>query len=234
LPSTGNDEEAAMATDHGRLDLAGVTDHAVQDTGGVPAEFLAGYLEMLDTVSATGRRLARDELESRRVLGARAAERGVPLRSLVDLYLSANWLAWPDLPAVAAATGKHDISDIAQAILRAADDAVVALADGYDEAQRLTMRREEAERREFIDDLLYGRSDLGRLAERAERFGLILARAHAVAVAQSDEPVVSGFVSPAATPSPRRRRITLSQTEIPPRIGSNRCCSSGSDPAMSS
>lgn len=44
-------------------------------------------------------------------------------------------------------------------------------------------------RREFIDDLLYGRSDLGRLAERAERFGLLLSRAHAVAVAQGSEPV---------------------------------------------
>ncbi|OSP42284.1 regulator, partial [Streptomyces sp. 13-12-16] len=38
--------------------------------------------------------------------------------------------------------------------------------------------------REFIDDLLYGRSDLGRLAERAERFGLRLSHAHAVAVAR--------------------------------------------------
>jgi sugar diacid utilization regulator len=147
---------------------------------------------MLDTVSVTGRRLARDELESRRVLGGRAAERGVQLRSLVDLYLSANWLAWSELPAVAAATGKHDLSDIARAVLRAADDAVVALADGYDEAQRLTMRREEAERREFIDDLLYGRSDLGRLAERAGRFGLRLAASYVVAAAKADQPFTDG------------------------------------------
>jgi hypothetical protein len=44
-------------------------------------------------------------------------------------------------------------------------------------------------RREFIDDPLYGRSDLGRLSERAERFGLLLSRAHAVAVAQGGKPV---------------------------------------------
>ncbi len=36
---------------------------------------------------------------------------------------------------------------------------------------------------DHVDDLLYGRSDLGRLAERAERFGLRLAHDHAVAVA---------------------------------------------------
>ena len=59
-----------------------------------------------------------------------------------------------------------------------------AFAEGYERAQRLAVRQEEAARREFIDDLLYGRSDLGRLAERAERFGLRLSHAHAVAVAQ--------------------------------------------------
>ncbi len=50
------------------------------------------------------------------------------------------------------------------------------------------MRQEEAARREFIDDLLYGRSDPGALAERAERFGLRLARTHAVAVAAGTLP----------------------------------------------
>jgi hypothetical protein len=128
------------------------------------------------------------------VLGARAAEQGVPLRTLVDLYLSANWLAWRDLPAVIAAGGKEQISTVAQAILRAADDAVVALAEGYDEAQRLMLRREETERREFIDDLLYGRSDLGRLAQRAERFGLRLAGSYVVAAAKAGLPFTDGDV----------------------------------------
>ncbi|ONI85422.1 hypothetical protein ALI144C_13875 [Actinosynnema sp. ALI-1.44] len=147
---------------------------------------------MLEAVSATGRRLARDELESRRALGERAAEQGVPLRSLADLYLSTNWLVWRNLPAVARARDKEAVTRIAEAVLRAADDAVVALADGYDEAQRSTLRREETERREFIDDLFYGRSDLGRLAERAERFGLRLAGSYVVAAAKADEPFTDG------------------------------------------
>ncbi len=46
----------------------------------------------------------------------------------------------------------------------------------------------------MIDDLLYGWSDLGRLAERAERFGLLLSHAHAVAVAQGPEPYGDGYV----------------------------------------
>ncbi|RSM86407.1 hypothetical protein DMH04_14040 [Kibdelosporangium aridum] len=147
---------------------------------------------MLDGVSSTGRRLARDELESRRALGASAAEGSVPLRSLVDLYLSANWLVWRSLPAVRDARDKQAVVGIAEAVLRAADDVVVALAEGYVEAQRSTMRQEEAERREFIDDLFYGRSDLGRLAERAERFGLRLAGNYLVAAAKADQPFTDG------------------------------------------
>ncbi|WP_260478756.1 CdaR family transcriptional regulator [Kibdelosporangium aridum] len=175
-----------------RLDVAAVTARAARDAGGVPPRYLAGYLEMLDGVSSTGRRLARDELESRRALGASAAEGSVPLRSLVDLYLSANWLVWRSLPAVRDARDKQAVVGIAEAVLRAADDVVVALAEGYVEAQRSTMRQEEAERREFIDDLFYGRSDLGRLAERAERFGLRLAGNYLVAAAKADQPFTDG------------------------------------------
>src|SRR3569833_371426 len=173
----------------GAWDTGAVAERAARDAGGVSAVFLDGYPEMLDMVSATGRRLTRDELDSRRTLGAGAAERSVPLRALVDLYLSAHWLSWRELPAVAAAKGKDEVCAIAEAVMRAADDAIVALADGYDQAQRLVLFQEGAERREFIDDLLHGRSDLGRLAERADRFGLRLAASYLVAVARAAQPL---------------------------------------------
>ncbi|MGY6651450.1 PucR family transcriptional regulator [Amycolatopsis sp. TRM77291] len=175
-----------------RLDIASLADRAARDAGGVSPEFLDGYLEMLDGVSGTQRRLSRAELDSRRELGAAAAERSVSLRSLVDLYLSVNWMCWRKLPAVVEASGKEEVCAIAEAILRASDDAIVALADGYDSAQRRVLRREGAERREFLDDLLYGRSDLGRLAERADRFGLRLAASYVVTVARADHVFVDG------------------------------------------
>ncbi|MGW0821650.1 PucR family transcriptional regulator [Streptomyces sp. NPDC002845] len=136
-------------------------------------EYLDGYTRILTEVCATGRRLTRDELESLRTQGERAAESGQGLRALVRAHLSATRTIWPDLPP----TG-------ADRLLAAVEHAVDAFAEGHERAQKLAMRQEEAARREFIDDLLYGRSDLGRLAERAERFGLLLSRAHAVAVAQ--------------------------------------------------
>jgi hypothetical protein len=173
-------------------DTAVVTRRAARDAGGVAVAFLAGYPEMLDGVSRTGRRLTGEELDSRRALGAQAAEQSVPLRALAELYLSAQWLSWRELPAVASATGKDEVCAIAEAVMRAADDAIVALADGYDRAQRLVLFQEGAERREFIDDLLHGRSDLGRLAERADRFGLRLAASYLVAVARAAQPFTDG------------------------------------------
>ncbi len=177
------------------FDVTMLGNRAAEDAGDVSPEFLEGYLEMLEGVSSTGRRLTRAELDTRRALGADAAEQSLPLRSLVDLYLSANWLSWRELPAVAAASGKEQVIAIAEAVLRAADDAIVALADGYDGAQRLVLRKEGAERREFIDDLLYGRSDLGRLAERAERFGMRLAASYVVAAARSNHAFADGDVT---------------------------------------
>ncbi|GAA5211876.1 PucR family transcriptional regulator [Streptomyces thinghirensis] len=142
--------------------------------------YLTGYAEILAGAAGTGRRLTRDELEDRRRLGEQAAEAGHSLRSLVRLHLDATRASWPGGSTVPG-------PGVTDTVLAAVAQAVDAFAEGYERAQRLAVRQEEAARREFIDDLLYGRSDLGRLAERAERFGLVLSHAHAVAVAEGPE-----------------------------------------------
>ncbi|MEU6356182.1 helix-turn-helix domain-containing protein [Streptomyces sp. NPDC047072] len=133
-------------------------------------EFLDGYERILADAAATGRRLTRAELDSRRERGARAAVAGHGWRALVREHLAASRRGWP-VPA----TPDHVLSVVEQAM--------DAFADGYESAQRQVIRQEEAARREFIDDLLHGR-DPGHLVARAERFGLRLSRAHAVAVAE--------------------------------------------------
>ncbi|WP_173263829.1 PucR family transcriptional regulator [Streptomyces pacificus] len=138
--------------------------------------YLEGYAEVLAGACATSRRLTRDELASLRTQGERAAEAGVGLRTMVRAHLAAARAIRPGLKAAAA---DH--------LLAATEQAVDAFAEGHERAQRLAVRQEEAARREFVDDLLYGRSDLGRLAERAVRFGLLLSHAHAVAVARGPE-----------------------------------------------
>ena len=144
----------------------------------VPDQYLDGYAQILVEVCATGRRLTRDELESLRTQGKRAAEAGFGLRAAVRRHLAVARDIRPSLPAA---------SD--ERVLAAVEQSIDAFAEGHERAQQLAVRQEEAVRREFIDDLLYGRSDLGRLSERAERFGLLLSRAHAVAVAQGAKPV---------------------------------------------
>lgn len=150
----------------------------------IPEDYLSGYALLLAEASATGRRLTRDEIESRRALGERAANTGHGLRALVSAHLSAARAAWPTTPGSADST------------LAAIQQVIDAFGEGYERAQFLAVRKEEAARREFIDDLLYGRSDLGRLAERAERFGLRLSHAHAVAVAQGTTAYDEGAVVP--------------------------------------
>ncbi|MET9503405.1 PucR family transcriptional regulator [Streptomyces sp. NPDC006259] len=136
--------------------------------------FLDGFKKILAEAATTGRRLTRDEIESRRALGAKAAEAGHGWRTLVRAHLSASREDWPR-----AADPDR--------VLAVVEQVVDAFADGYERAQRLVVRKEEAARREFIDDLLHGRGDPGRLAAGSERFGLRLSRAHAVAVAEGPE-----------------------------------------------
>jgi DNA-binding PucR family transcriptional regulator len=154
---------------------------------GIPPEYVDGYAELLADISRSGRTLRRDEREVRRALGERAADSGHGLRELVDAYLGATRRAWPELPGVAAARGTADLRHVGACVLAAVETAVAALSEGHERAQRLAIRKEEAARREFVDDLLYGRSDPGRLAERAEGFGLRLAGRHVVAVATGTE-----------------------------------------------
>ncbi|MEV6199066.1 helix-turn-helix domain-containing protein [Streptomyces sp. NPDC051771] len=133
------------------------------------------YASILADVAATGRRLNRDAIELRRAAGEKAAREGHALRELVGGHLAAVRSAWPEQSLT-----RRTVLDL----LIVVEQSVDAFSAGFERAQRLAVRQEEAERREFIDDLLYGRSDLGRTAERAERFGLRLSQAHAVAVAR--------------------------------------------------
>ncbi|GAA1533740.1 helix-turn-helix domain-containing protein [Actinomadura kijaniata] len=220
-----------MTTEHETwtVDAGAIAARAAADAGASAelASFLDGYIEMLVAVSATGRRLGRAELETRRVLGAAAVEQNVPLRALVDLYLSANWLTWRELPGIAEADGAT-VRAIADSVMRAADDdAIVALAEGYDQAQRLVVRQEEARRREFIDDLLYGRSDLGRLAETAERFGLHLAGQLAVAVARAGHSLVDGDGMTRRVESSMRVRFGARDVLVTAKDGSLVCIATG-------
>ncbi|WP_252436241.1 PucR family transcriptional regulator [Pseudonocardia humida] len=150
---------------------------------GVPVELLGEYLALLADAAVTGRKPHRAELDAVALQGRRAAEMGVSAGSVVQLYLSAARLLWGRLPAVVRSRDSGLVRAAADAVLFVVDTAVAGLAEGYTEARRQQVRWEETQRREFIEDLLRGDADVGRLVERAEPFGLDMARPHQVALA---------------------------------------------------
>ncbi|MEV8632673.1 helix-turn-helix domain-containing protein [Streptosporangium sp. NPDC051023] len=167
-------------------------------------ELLGGPLRTLRQAAATGRLPVRAELDDCRAVGARAAERGTTVRALVEatLDLAANTVAntvvniAADLGTVTGAgvAAGPAVGAARSVPLPALRRVVSALMEGYENAQRLALRHEEAERRRFVDDLLQGRAD--RLAERAAHFGLSLAESYVVAVARPGKEPVGGAGEP--------------------------------------
>ncbi len=165
-----------------RVDLAVVAHRAAQDAGGLDADLLGDFLPTVVEAAETGRTLRRKELERYAGQGAEAARQGVPLRAIVDLYLSASWRLWGELDVVNTGTAAQ-VRAAGLAVLRAADDGVAALAEGFQLARSDITRRQDAERRDVFEALLAG----GRTAEgalgRAADLGLDLGSPHAVLVA---------------------------------------------------
>jgi sugar diacid utilization regulator len=149
-----------------------------------PAELLGAYLDILADAALSGRRPEREELMAVRTLGQRAAEQGIGADQAVDLYLSAAWRMWQQIPRLLPTPRKREqIRDAAEAVLRVSADAVEILVEGHQAARRQRIRQEESTRREFVDDLLRGDTDVARLVERAEPFGLDLGRSHQLLLA---------------------------------------------------
>ncbi|MEV4619041.1 helix-turn-helix domain-containing protein [Asanoa sp. NPDC049573] len=166
--------------------LVEVARGASTDAGGVPVELLGDYLSLLADAAVSGRRPERGELEAVSRLGREAAEQGISAGRVVQLYLSAARRLWQEIPMMVRSRDREAVRAAAAAVLHVVDEAVATLAEGYNLARRDLVRREETLRREVIDDLLRGDSDLGGLVERAEPFGLDLTRVHQVALAAPD------------------------------------------------
>ena len=149
-----------------------------------PVELLGEYLIILADAALSGRRPREGELAAVRRLGGRAATQGVDANQAVDLYLSAAWRLWQELPKILPSPREREkVRAAAEAVLRVINDAVEVLMEGHEAARRQMIRQEESARREFVDDLLRGDTDVARLVERAEPFGLDLRRTHQVLLA---------------------------------------------------
>jgi sugar diacid utilization regulator len=173
--------------------LGRVAADAAADAGGLNSELLGDFLPSLAGAVAAGRRLPRGQVQRCRARGQQAARTGVALPALLDLHLSAVWRLWRELPLARDLAADSDaVVTAGEVVLRAVDDAVAALAGGYQLARRGLIREQESARREFIDDLLAGAADVAGLLERATGFGLDLAGPHAVALVRAEHPFTDG------------------------------------------
>jgi sugar diacid utilization regulator len=180
MAGDGRPAEAAPTTSGAWL--AGVATAAAAACS-APVELLGDYLPMLADAAVHGRRPEPWQLDAVSELGRTAAAEGVGARTAVDLYLSASWRLWRQLPVVARSSDPEQVRRAAEAVLRVLDDAVGVLVDGHQSERRKMIRHEESLRREFVDDLLRGDADVAGMVQRAEPFGIDLGRPHSVALA---------------------------------------------------
>lgn len=172
-------------------ELAAVAEAGALDAGGLDPALLTDFLPIVIEAVAAGGTLTKKDIARFNSVGKSAASNGVALRALLNLYLSAAWRLWDHLPEVVAADGDaQGVVRAGRAVLRAADDVVAALTEGYQLARRELIRAEALGRREFVDDLLSGSRDVAGLIDRAAGFGLALAGSHAVAVVRAEEPFI--------------------------------------------
>ena len=174
IPTLPDDERSAWLT-------SVATDAARQS--GAPAELLGAYLDLLADATLVGRRPDPDEVAAVHELGRQAATQGVPARRMAHLYLSAAARLWSTIPPKCRARDRDAVRAAAEAVLLAVDGAVAALVAGHDSERRRMVRHEESVRRQFIDDLLRGDSDVASLVQRGEPFGLDFSLGHQVALA---------------------------------------------------
>jgi sugar diacid utilization regulator len=175
--------------------LTAIAQAAAGDSSQAPLELLVEYLTLLADAAISGRRPREHELAIVRELGRRAAEQGIPAGRVVDLYLSAAWRMWRDLPDVVPYRDRDTVRASAQAVLRAVGEAISVLVDSYQVATQQLVRQEEALRRELVDDLLRGDPDVAGIVERAEPFGLDLGRPHQVVLARPADGLPDGDTS---------------------------------------
>lgn len=172
---------------------------AAADAGGVDAALLGDFLATLTDAAAGGRRLRRRELEACAAAGRTAATAGVPLRALVDLYLSAAWRLWRDVPAVSRGNAER-VRAAALSMLRATDDGVAALAEGFQLARADLSRLQEGARHDVLEALLAGGRRAIDAAGPAMELGLVVSGPLAVLVASRP----GGLTGPAHAGLPGR------------------------------
>lgn len=134
--------------------------------------------ELLDT------RAGDQRVRAAARLGARAADTGVRLPDLAGSLLHAAAHRWQST-TVGPNDTAADVHTRAAALMHTTRSLVAAALDGYTHQTHAELARHDRDRTIFVNDLLTGRVDPGRLAERAHRYGIRLSATHVVLIARA-------------------------------------------------
>ena len=146
------------------------------DVGEDPATVRADVELVLQLLATPEQERPVADKASRRLRkrGAEAAVEGLPTERLIDRYMSALPAIWDvarDLQPEPAA-----LNDVGAWLLRGADLAAMAIAEGYTEADRTIVARDSVARRAFLEELLSNvvldDESASRLRRLASRYGL--------------------------------------------------------------
>lgn len=148
---------------------------------------VTGLAQLFDTVlsaATQSRQLSEADRERFVESGVAAFGAGMSLGGLIDSYLGGAAEIWEHIFTDADPSRTVELS---RGLRRVSEQAVSSLAEGFESAQRLSIRAEESLRRRFLDQILAADSDPVRLAQTAHQIDFPLFEQVAVAVAGSSQ-----------------------------------------------
>jgi len=154
---------------------------------GVPG--IAQLFESVLDAASERRDLSLAERDRFALAGSESREQGMTLSSIMAAYLDGSGELWEQTFRTA---DPADAIDLSRALRRVSEQAVACLAEGYEAAQRRSIRIEETQRREFLDDLLTGVRGATPLGDRAMQHGFPFASEYGVLVAAANRRLSDG------------------------------------------
>lgn len=115
--------------------------------------------------------------------GGAAFTSGTGLSTLIGAYLEGAGEIWENL--FSNADPGHTV-ELGRSLRRVSEQAVSLLAEGFEAAQRLSIRAEESLRRSFLDDLLSSETDRSALVDAGRKIGFPAFAGATVVVADTD------------------------------------------------
>jgi hypothetical protein len=153
-----------------------ISEAVAKDVGESPEDVRADVELVLTLLATPEQERPIADTASKRLMkrGAEAAIEGLPTERLIDRYMSALPAIWDvarDLHPEPVA-----LNEVGAWLLRGADLAAMAIAEGYTEADRTIVARDSVARRAFLEELLSNvvldDESTSRLRRLASRYGL--------------------------------------------------------------